>query len=279
MSTVRGPLIDGCEAKEEAGAITSAKLVYTVDGISGATGTEKMANALAAVPYVFGSVPAGFPNLIVLDRSVKPVTSGNNTVFTVTCECADIGSVEGAGVFSLRSSLTSHTTYTDVNGVPIVTAYTYPVDYVQPELAGLSVISGNPVTVTIPTIEATVTKIFRISNLSTLYANWPGRLNATPWAAGAVGQWQCTNISDKLVNRATSPYWYLVQFTFVYSSHGWQPRVAFATQQGETPADLTVNSAEPINGTYDPFGALGVGAKKIKWFPYADFHQLFPAPG
>ena len=180
MATVHGPIIGERSSIEESnGAIKRLVCHYEVKGVTGVTISAKMKtayDALTSAGIIFGGVVPEFPDLMLTDRNFS-LMSGTNDVWVCEVTLMNYADLEGQGVFSSASGMTSYTSYTDYFMQPLTESYDYPADYYDPQLAGQTRTIIAPINVNQATDDLTVTKLVSTANPTVLADSWRLRLN------------------------------------------------------------------------------------------------------
>ncbi len=281
MATVTGPILRerGC-IEEENGAVKRFVCHYTVKDCAGATLGARMLDALNALTtfgVVFGYQSPTFPDLMITNRNLLWMP-GDNENFTAEVIALNYADLEGQGIFSSSSSMTSATTNVDFVGNPITVAYQFPAGYATwfPNCAaweGQIMTQGVTLQTLLPTDELTATKLLNAAYPTYYSDTWKGHLNQTTWRGRVRGSVMCTNVSFKPVRRHKAGdlpgHMHLFQFSFQWLGRGHQPRVQFTDPNtGAPPPDLLYGTGYyQMDGYQKPL---------CYWFPYREFNDLFP---
>lgn len=243
------------------GTIESARRTFLVTGLV-STNYEIIGEALntSGVPQYGDSFP-GNDNIIVVNRNARVLDEDNNRKVVVEVEYTTLGLEDGNYRFQCSTSISEDSTSGDVNGNLVSLSYTYPVDYENPQYAGLTSTQAAELTVYRPESTLSTTGITATSNPNGIVDSWAGYLNSDQWQGGAAGTWMCTRCDWVPHDLDASPPKYKFTFEFQKKRASWTQTAYFRTDDtGKIPSDLV----------------SGVGYKRVVTNPYRPFGDLFP---
>lgn len=234
-------VITGCKASKDQDTVVSVAVEYLVTGLT-STGTGILAEALATsgIP-TYGDSFGSNANVICRGLDVAVDIGEDSKIARVTANYTTLGLEDGNYVFRCTSSLSEDVTTNDVNGNPVKLYYTYPADYADPSLAGVSVEQSPEMSVQLPQIVLTATGIDPVAKPVAVVADWVGRVNSDSWQGFPAGCWLCTAVPFEAHDLDASPPTYKFTFEFQLNRKGWTQYPHFRDVNGDIPTDLVYN--------------------------------------
>lgn len=237
-------------------AMTATVLSYGWVGTDSAVLGE-VADDIEANVLAIGAVHPSYENLYL--KSISSRVKADQTTVESTLEFVPVSEYEGIGVLIPETTLQQEETQVDRLGNALYTSHTYTAD---PDFGSLTISQGGSVAIDVPQFLLRSSLKMRIKFPIDFAKGWLNHLNSADWQGGGHETWKCTECRPELFDVSTTPWTYMVHFTFQYKGSGWQPSIVFTDQRdGKPPAGLVA----------------GLGYKAFYWYWTKDFSELFPA--
>lgn len=221
------------------------------------TALKEVADDIETNVLAIGAEHPYFANLLL--KSIAPRLRPDATTIESTLDFVPVAEYEGIGVLIPETTLQQEETEVDRLGVALSTSHTYTAD---PDFGSLTITQGGSVAIDVPQFVLRASLKLQIKFPIDFAKEWLNHLNSDDWQGGGHETWKCTECRPELLDVSTTPWTYMVYFTFQYKGSGWQPSVVFTDQRdGKPPAGLVA----------------GTGYKSFYWYWTKDFSELFPA--
>lgn len=237
-------------------SLTATVLSYGWVGTDSAVLGE-VADDIEVNVLAIGAAHPIYANLYL--KSISPRVKADQTTVESTLEFVPASEYEGSGVLIPDTTLQQEETQLDRLGVALSTSHTYSNDI---DYGSETITQGGSVTIDVPQFVLRATVKMQLALPIEYARGWLAHLNSTDWQGGGHETWKCIECSPRLWDASTTPYTYMVDFSFQYAGSGWQPSIVFIDpRDGKPPAGLVAT----------------VGYKTFLWYFTRDFNTLFPS--